>query len=324
MSSSFCRAAVLDIGTQTFRMAGAEIRGSCISLLFSKRENVRLGEAMKQSGGISQEALRRAASALESFQKILKEYSISRVRAVGTAALRQAVNAGTFLDWARSLGFSVEIIHWQEEARLAAKGAAGALGMLETSWAMVDVGGGSSEIVFCNRDDVVSAVSLEAGAVSLLDMMPAGRSCDVKLLSETARRLVSEGLKKDFLHLGGLKQAVGTGGTATTAAAVETGLYVYDPRLVRGRIISRSALKQLLYRMCALDLEERRKVKGLEPERADIFPAGIAILAEIVSYLRLGEITISDGGLLSGLLIAFLEKECDFHVEPSCARSLYI
>ncbi len=324
MVSNPCRAAVLDIGSQTFRMAGAEVRGTCADVLFSKRKNVRLAEGLREKGRIGTQALERAMSTLETFSRILKRHSITRVRAVGTAALRQAVNADVLLEHAAALGFSIETIDWQEEAALSAAGASAALGNLESSWAMIDVGGGSSEVVFCYHRDIIKAVSLEIGAVSLLDMVPGGNTPNVGLLRETAARFIARRLSCMLSGFERPKTAVGTGGTATTVAAVEAGIDVYDPGIVRGRIVTLSDLGELLSRMCRMDLGQRQGVKGLEPERADIFPAGIAILAEIVSCLKLDEITISDGGLLSGLLIAFLEKECDLNVESSCARSLYL
>ncbi len=312
------------MGTQTFRMAGAKVQGTCMKPLFSLRENVRLGQGLKREGRIRQEAMERARAALESFKKVLEQHSVTRVRAVGTAALRQAANAHELMEYAAFLGLAVETINWQEEAVLAVRGAGSALGKLESSWAMIDVGGGSSEIVFCSHEEIISSISLEIGAVSLLDMLPAKHACDVRELSDTARQFVSAGLSGFSFPPERVERAVGTGGTATTVAAVAEGLENYDPRRIRGRTVSLSDLRQLLSRMCYMDLEERRKVKGLEPARADIFPAGIAILAEIVSYLELNEMTVSDGGLLSGLLIAFMEKECDLYVEPSCARSLYL
>lgn len=323
MHPESCRAAVLDVGSQTFRMAGAEVQESCVKILFSERENVRLGQGLIKDGIIWHEAMERGLLALEGFQKTLKSFSISRVRAAGTAALRKAANAGRFLKEARGLGFSIEIIDWQEEASVAARGAYNALGGVDSPWIMIDVGGGSSEIVICRLTDIVQGISLNIGAVSLLEMLPEGRASGV-MLAETAGQFLASRLSAVFPIGKGLKQVVAIGGTATTIAAVELGLDFYDPRKIKGLFISLPRLRELLSRMVALDIEKRRQVRGLEPQRADIFPAGIAILAEIVSYLGLEGIIVSDGGLLSGLLAAFMEKECNFYVEPSCARSLYL
>ena len=318
-----CRTAVLDIGSQTFRMAGAEIQGSCVKILFSERENVRLGRGLEKKGIIGRDAMKRGLLALQGFGKTLKSFSISRVRAAGTAALRNASNAGGFLKEAGALGFSIDIIDWKEEASAAARGAYNALGGVDSPWIMIDVGGGSSEVVMCGQKGVVQGVSLPVGAVSLLETLPAGR-VSAAVLSEAAGQLLESRLSAVFPGQKGLRQAVATGGTATTIAAVELGLDVYDPRKIRGLFISLPRLREILSCMQALGLKERRKIRGLEPGRADIFPAGIAILAEIVSYLDLDGIIVSDGGLLSGLLAAFMEKECNFYVEPSCARSLYL
>ncbi len=304
-------------------MVGAEIQGACVKILFSERENVRLGRGLEKNGIIRQDAMKRGLLSLKRFRETLKSFSISRVRAAGTAALRKAANADRFLKEGGALGCSIDIIDWKEEASAAVRGAYNALGEIDSPWIMIDVGGGSSEVVVCRQKGVVQGVSLPVGAVSLLETLPAGRASGA-MLSETAGQLLENRLSAVFSTEKGLKRAVATGGTATTVAAVELGLDVYDPRKIRGLFISLSRLRELLSSMQALDTQERRKIRGLEPRRADIFPAGIAILAEIVSYLDLDGIVVSDGGLLSGLLAAFMEKECNFYVEPSCARSLYL
>lgn len=304
-------------------MAGAEVRESCLEILFTRRENVRLGKGLVPGMPISREIMARALSVLEDFSQTLREFSIEHVRAVGTAALRKASDSALFLDRVRNLGIPLEIIDWHQEASLAAKGAFNALGRIDSPWAMIDVGGGSTEVVVCQDEKVLEGVSIETGAVSMLEMLPENKRSHPPFLLDRARHLVSQGKFSCVTDGIGLKKAVGTGGTATTVAAVKQELGFYQPEKVRGYVISLSGLRKLLFQVTALSVEERRHLKGLEPERADIFPAGIAILSEIVSYLELNELIISDGGLLSGLLATFTEKECDFYVEPSCARSLY-
>ncbi len=305
-------------------MAAGEVQEPCVRVLFSLRENVRLGQGLKENNVISPHTLHLAISTLKRFKKVLEDHSIHKVRAVGTAALRNADNAHVLLESAKSLGMPVDVIDWREEATLAVKGACNALGGVDSPWAMIDVGGGSTEIVVCKGNEVLKGCSIDIGAVSLLEAVSNHMAPDAKMLTERARQLLLERLAQTSIPRSGLRHAVGTGGTATTVAAVDRELEVYDAKRIRGHVISLRKLYRLLNRMAGLDLNERQRIKGLEPQRADIFPAGIAILSEIVSYLELNELIVSDGGLLSGLFAAFIEKECNFYVEPSCARSIYL
>ncbi len=319
-----CRVAVLDIGSQTIRLVGAEIHEKCLRILFSHRVNARLGQGLMGNGFIGKKAMKRAWSALEKFREVIDDFSIDHVRAIGTAALRKASNRAQFIEHAKEIGIDIEVIDWNQEAELAVLGAYNAIGDVESPWTMIDVGGGSSEIAFCTDNKLLYGISLDIGAVSLLESISQREVIDVDLLANMAKRIVSKGLAKVPVPHAGLKVAVGTGGTATTIAAVDLQLGVYDPHRVRGHAVSISRLRYLLSSIGGLDLKKRRQVKGLEQERADIFPAGIAILTGIISYLGLNKIIISDGGLLSGLLAAFMQKECNFYVEPSCARSIYL
>ena len=318
-----CSVAVLDLGSQTFRMVGAEVQGSTVHVIFSVRRNVRLGEGLGDSGRISEKAFERGIEALSHFDKLLKRHAIVNKMTVGTAALRSARNAGVFLQEAVSIGFPVEIITWQQEASYATRGAFLTLPDIATRWIMLDVGGGSTEIVLAERDRVISNSSIGIGAVSLAEQMDMD-SIDMDDVRKTIREALDGVLMKGSPGLNLTGQIIGTGGTATTVAAVKMGLEVYDPQKVRGCLVSLTELEGLLALLLDIPLEDRKRIRGLEPERADIFPAGIAILSETIRYLGADSVTITDGGILLGLLAASIEKECNLYVEPSCAGSIYV
>ncbi len=324
MESKACKVAVMDLGSQTFRVAGAQVSDGRAEVLFSLRNNVRMGQSLLRQGVFSKEALERGASALRKFLDVLKKNRIERFRAIATEAFRRAKNARDFIERARQIGVEIEIISAQEEAALAVKGAYLTLENVKGQWIMVDSGGASTEVTLCEGDRLLFFKSLDAGAVTLTEKCQEKGKDFGNCLRTSARIEVEEGLSGEKTRFHGIKTFVATGGTATTVSAVIQGLSSYDPEMVRGFEVTGPELEKLFGQLLAKDIHQRRKVKGLEPERADIFPAGIAILLEVIRYLGLRKIIISDGGILLGLLAAFMEKECKFYAESSGARGLYL
>ncbi len=319
-----CKVAVMDLGSQTFRVVGAEVSGEEARVLFSLRRNVRIGALVAPKGIFSQKAMEEALKAIYDFRSILKKYDITKIKAIGTAAFRRASNSYQFVQKMKDLGIQMEIIDPDKETALAVKGAYLSIPAVSGPWIMLDSGGGSTEVALCEKDRVIEAKSLDIGAVSLLEACKHSGENLRQCLRDRAADAIEEGLCNLKGIFSGIGQAVATGGTATTIAAVSLGLLQYDPARVRGFDINGDALKDMYDKMVEMDVSKRKEIPGLESERADIFPAGIAILLELIRYLGLRKLIISDGGILLGLLAAFIEKECDFYVEPSSARGLYL
>ncbi len=319
-----CKVAVMDLGSQTFRVAGAQVSNGRAQVLFSLRNNVRMGQSLLRDGRLSKDALKRGIGALKEFLKVLEKHKIGRFRAIATEAFRRAENAGDFIDRAREIGVGIEVIGPEEEAALAVKGAYLTMDKLKGHWIMLDSGGASTEMAICERDRLLFFKSMDIGAVTLTEKCQEMGEGFGHCLRASARIRVEEGFSGLKARFQGIRTLVATGGTATTVSAVRKGLSSYDPRKVRGFEVAGLELQELFNGLLAMDVYERMKVKGLEPERADIFPAGIAILLEVIRYLGLRKIVISDGGILLGLLAAFMEKECKFYAESSSARGLYL
>ena len=314
----------MDLGSQTFRVAGVQVSNGGAEVLFSLRNNVRMGQSLLRDGRLSKDALKRGIGALKEFLKVLEKHKIERFRAIATEAFRRAENAGEFIEGAREIGINIEVIGPEKEAALAVKGAYLTLEDVKGQWIMLDSGGASTEMALCERDRLLFFKSMDIGAVTLTETCQEMGEGFSDCLRASARIKVQEGFCGVKSRFNGVNTLVATGGTATTVAAVLQGLSSYDPKKVRGFEVTGPALEKLFNGILAMDLYQRRKVKGLEPERADIFPAGIAILLEVIRYLGLRKIVISDGGILLGLLAAFMEKECKFYAESSSARGLYL
>ncbi len=324
MNESECKVAVMDLGTQTFRLAAGQVHDGKAEILLSLRRNVRMGRSLKETGSFSPQAIEAGIKVIREYKDILARYSINHYGAYATEAFRRAANSADFLKKAQGVGVPIEILSPEEEATVAARGAYLTVADLKGHWLMLDSGGGSTEIVLSVGQDVLDWLSMPVGAVVLFEECGRKDRQDPEEVLKLAASHIDRRLGPVKGRFQKATRLVATGGTATTVAAVILGLSIYDPKKVRGFTVSEDELAKLFYQVAEMDLDTRRSLTGLEPERADIFPAGIAILLEIIRYLGLKKIIISDGGILLGLLAASIEKECKFYVEPSCARGLYI
>ena len=321
------RLALMDLGSQTFRMVLVECAGSGPIIKESILENCRLGQGLVPGGSFTEVALERAISVLRGFVHGVNSFKPDRIRAVATAAVRNAVDAGSFLKEAERMGIHVDVLSGRDEAALAAKGVAAASGCGEDDVFLgIDVGGASSELVLCRGHEMVFCYSFDFGAVSMTEAFMRGgesRAGDLRRIrdfveKETAVLIDVEEIKREKPA-----KLIASGGTATTAASIYRGLETYSPELLRGLVLSSASLQQQIDSLALMTPGEKRTVKGLEPGRSDVIEAGITIIHAVMTLLDFDAIQISDGGLLLGLLLTELEKETDCHVEPSCAGSIY-
>ncbi len=306
--NSVKRLAAIDLGTQTFRMMIGETGPSGLRVLASFRENVRLGQGLGRTGKIQPESIERGRAALETFRKALDDFSVDYVRVIGTQALRSAGNSRQFLDQAELLGFHVEVVSGRREAAMALEGVKATLPGLQYPVVMVDIGGGSSEFVLAQRNKIGYIKSFNVGAVTLTEQcvssLPPGPE-DLECLVSRVEAGLSPLSSRAFPPF---KEMVAVGGTATTLAAIHLEMAVYDPDLISGLVFTRAGLADLWNRLCAMEKAALSGLRGLEPERADIILGGAALVMGAMRALGAESITVSDGGLLLGLLTT-IEKE---------------
>jgi exopolyphosphatase/guanosine-5'-triphosphate,3'-diphosphate pyrophosphatase len=220
------------------------------------------------------------------------------IRAVGTSALREAADGRLFASrLAARTGLDVEILPSQEEARLSYAGATGTL-PLPGDALVFDLGGGSCELIW-PEDGKLRLESLKIGAVYITETW-FDHDPPEPAQTEKARRYV-RGLIDRFNP--GPKPVCGLGGTVTNLAAMAQGLDRYDPARVHGYTLLLSAVNRLFAAMVAVPADARRKLAGIQPERADILPAGALVAAEIMRSCRVRGITVSEGDLLAGCLL---------------------
>jgi exopolyphosphatase/guanosine-5'-triphosphate,3'-diphosphate pyrophosphatase len=278
--------AAIDQGTNTTRLLVADVEDGELRELRRETRITRLGEGVDGRGRLLPVPIARVRNVLTDYRRAAEELGAERTLLVATSAVRDAENGEAFLgeiEW--SYGFVTRLLSGGEEAELMRRG----LGAVERGTLLVDIGGGSTELVLGDVD-----VSLPMGSVRFTER----HGEDVPALAAAARELLPELAPQ---------AAVGVAGTITTLAALDLALPEYDRTRVDGHFLSRDGARAQLERLAALPLDERRRVPALEPERAPVIVAGAAILVAILDRYGLDGIRASERGLLHGAALAAAE-----------------
>lgn len=296
----------LDIGSNTFSCVELHERDGAFHVALDASHVTRLSEGLAPSGPLAAGAVQRSLLALE---EIAKRFDLrgKPLRAVGTACLRMTSDPRPFLEPAHEiLGVEVEVISGAEEASLTSRGAGLGLGV-PLPHCIVDVGGQSTEI--CWREDGPGerSVSLDLGVVSLSARF-LGADPPVPSEIDALRAHVRETLREAVPpRLPGALVAVA--GTATTLGAAHLGLAAWDRSKVHGLDMQRESLIALGAAVMAAPILERAARFHIHPGRADVFPAGIVILEEVLDHLGRGSFVISANGLRVGVARVLLEEQ---------------
>jgi len=296
--------AAIDLGTNSARLLIAAPQGAGdLETLVLKRVITRLGGGFTRERGISAAARDRTLSALHDFAREIERAGASRVRAVATSAVRDAVNGREFIDRvAAETGIRFEIIDGREEALLTLKGVVSGLGRSGDSL-VFDIGGGSTEYTLASGMTPLFTRSLPLGVVRLTEGKGTVDAMDDKIRRELG------GLMRelDNAGLGGFPAGaalIGTAGTATTLAAMDLKLARYDHRRVHGHVLLFPVIRDLFETVLPLAAEERLRIPGIEKGREDLVVAGFLITLRTMELFGFDRFTVSDAGLLEGLLTA--------------------
>ena len=295
------RVASIDIGTNTVLLLIAEVEARRLKPLFETETIVRLGENLQKTGVISPEAMDRGFQTLARYLERCQAMGVQKAFAVGTSALREAKNSEVFLKLIREkLDLSIEIISGEEEAQLSFLAVVMDLKDSRESIFVVDVGGGSTEFILGKGERIERWASLPLGSVRFTEQF---------LLSDPVREGEWDRMEREIRELlvhiprsGEPFSMVAVGGTATTLASVEQGLDKFDFERIHHFLLTREALGKQLLLYHSNTLDERRKIPGLPPTRADVIPAGGAILYRAMEELNCPSVLISCHGIRYGLL----------------------
>jgi exopolyphosphatase / guanosine-5'-triphosphate,3'-diphosphate pyrophosphatase len=300
------RVAVVDIGTNSTRLLVADVEAGRLVREVARRTTItRLGEGVDRTGRLSEEAIGRVLETCGSYHEEIGNHGAERVIAVLTSAVRDAANGEQLRDeLRRRFGFDAITISGDEEARLTYLGA--------TSWRahdepllVLDIGGGSTELVIGAGDEVEFHVSTQIGSVRFTERYLREDPPPPRAL-EACRKAVREGLEAAVPPSvrARPRDGVAVAGTPTSFAAIEQRLEPYDPARVHGYRLTRASCERILTELAALPLAERRKVPGLHPERAPTIVAGGLILAETMSLFGFEAMEVSERDILEGAALA--------------------
>jgi len=294
--------ATIDVGSNTVRLLLGNIIAGHVEPFLYARRITRLKGGQSGNGHLSVEAMDRTLLALREFSVLLQAHMPSAIRAVGTAALRQAHNADLFLKQVSdATGVAVEIISGDEEARLSALGVTAALSPVPEFCLVVDVGGGSTEFVLLKQGRVLAEHSIPLGVVSLAESHQGIESLTDHIRAQVAGVLASIAQKTGLVST--QWDLVGTAGTATTLAALSMQMTDYDWRRVNNYQLTAAELERLYALLNNLSVEEREALPGMEQGRGDLILHGIAIYQAVIKVVDAEVMTISDFGLLEGVLV---------------------
>ena len=303
--------AIVDIGTNSIKFCiAARLANGGVDVLSDENDIARLGEGMRETGRISDEALERNAQSVAGFVNRAREQGISEVLAVGTQALRTAQNSGDFVKRVAELtGIQVSIIPGEEEARLSYLAVLSALPVHEGELVIFDTGGGSTEFIFGRGKELLKRFSTDLGAVRLTEEYfgedPVKGGSVQAALADIKAAFDKAGVA------GKPQQLVGMGGTLTSMGAVKHKMTTYDPDVIQGSVLSLADVEEQIASYSGKTLAQRREMPGLQPKRADVILAGACIVKDIMTHFGCPQLTISDRGLRHGLAFDRMIKDSE-------------
>ena len=305
--------AFIDIGTTSLRLLLVRINpNASYTILSDQKEMVRLGEGEFADQYLQPEAIQRAVLVARRFADMARSYDAVEIITVATSATREAGNKNDFLRRLnREAGLDVRVVSGREEARLIYLGVVNSVHLGDQQALFIDIGGGSTEIILGGQDHYDHLDSLKLGAIRLNGLfflpdesgpVPRERYELIQQYVRNAAVRAVQSVKASHVNL-----AFGGSGTIENLADIAT-LKFYKRRRQRDDVLTYEQLKDVVAMLCALPLQERRRVPGINFSRADIIIAGAAIIDTLMSELGIEQLHISDRGLRDGLLIEYLSR----------------
>jgi exopolyphosphatase/guanosine-5'-triphosphate,3'-diphosphate pyrophosphatase len=293
------RVAAVDLGTNSTRMLVADVSNGSVAEVVRRLEITRLGEGVDERKRLLPAPIARVRSVLTDFRREADQLGAERTLAIATSAVRDAENGEAFLgevEW--SYGFETRLLSGHDEAALTFRGVASSRDVAAETL-IVDIGGGSTELVVGGPDGLSFHDSLDLGCVRLTERFLASdppTQGELERCAGKIRDLLDERVPQDVRP----RTAIGVAGTITSVAALDLRLTEYEPERVHGHVIERGSAEEQLRRLAALPLERRREVPALDPDRAPVIVAGAVILREVLDHFALDAIEASERDILDG------------------------
>jgi len=302
------RVAVIDVGSNSTRLLVADVDGG-VSVLERQSRVTRLGRGVDLSGQLSDEAIEAACAAIADYVAICGDTGAEKVATIATSAVRDAANGSAFVAELRErFALSPRVLDGEEEARLTYRGATFEQPPM-TPTLVIDIGGGSTEMIVGTGDDVAFHASLQAGVVRHTERHIAGdpsTAVELEALAGDVRTLIGAAVSDNAEARA--TAGIAVAGTPTSLAAVGLGLEPYDPARVHGHVLSLETIQHLLSRFASAPLAERAAIPGLHPDRAPTIIAGCVILIEAMRAFDLEQIQVSEHDILYGTALGVASR----------------
>jgi exopolyphosphatase/guanosine-5'-triphosphate,3'-diphosphate pyrophosphatase len=298
------RVAVIDIGTNSTRLLVADVTDGQVQELDRRTRVTRLGRGVDLSGNLATEAIEAVCEVIAEYVAAYEQLDVTAVTAIATSAVRDASNGEAFIAELRErFAFTARILDGEEEALLTYRGAT-AEDPPPQPVVVIDIGGGSTELIVGTGAEVDFHTSVQAGVLRQTERHLASdppTPAELEELAGDVRGLISAALaSRPALYA---ESGIAVAGTPTSLAAIDQRLDPYDPQRVHGYRLSLDSIQHMLSEVASLPLAERREVTGLDPERAPTIVAGVVILIETMRAFGLTEVKASEHDILYGAAI---------------------
>jgi exopolyphosphatase/guanosine-5'-triphosphate,3'-diphosphate pyrophosphatase len=296
------RVAAVDCGTNSIRLLVADVDGAAKRDVHREMRVVRLGQDVDRTGQLAPAAIERTRLALVDYAATCRSLDVHRIRMVATSATRDVHNPRAFTGMVRAvLGVEPEVISGNEEAVLAFDGATRGLDPMDGPFLVMDVGGGSTELVL-GTSSVEAALSVDIGSVRLTERHLHGDPPTPAQVA-AARADVDDALVRvrAAVPVEKARTAVGLAGSATTVAALALELPAYDAERIHLSRIGAQAVESVAARLLTMTSRQRAELAVVHPGRVDVIAAGALVLATLVDRLGIPEVLISESDILDGI-----------------------
>ncbi len=298
------RAAVVDIGTNSTRLLVCDVQDGRVRDELERRTVVtRLGAGVDADGRLQDDAMERVYSTLADYRQLIDHHDADTALAVLTSAVRDAANGDQFADTVQHrYGLAPHILSGDEEARLTFLGATSERDPNDrTPTLVIDIGGGSTELVIGTGREAEFHVSNQAGVVRQTERCihtDPPTEAELEGLANDVRAILRQGVPPERRPT--VEHAIAVAGTATSLGAIAQQLEPYDPNKVHGYVLTRSECEAILAKLASVPVEERRKTRGLHPDRAPTIVAGVVILLCVLELFGLDRVEVSEHDILRG------------------------
>ena len=293
------RVAAVDIGTNSTRLLVADVEGESVREFDRRLEITRLGEGVDERRTLLPQAIARVRNVLAEYRRAAEEAGAERTLAFATSAVRDAENGEAFLgeiEW--SYAFKTLLLGGDEEALLTFRGVSAGRDVAPGT-VVIDVGGGSTELILGGPDGIAFHTSLDLGCVRLTERF----GTDFGAAAAHVRDVLAGSVPAEVRP----RAAIGVAGTITTIATLDLGLEEEDPEIVHGHELSAETVAAWTERLEGMSVEEIRALRGMHPDRAPVIAAGAVVVRETLAYFGLETLEVSEHDIMHGAALAAAE-----------------